>query len=118
MHVAATALAAPRHHNALARRGEIGEQGLVVVLEHLRAGRDLDHHVFPAPPYRPLPMRRRLHAVKCCRSEVEESVLVVDGFEDDAAAVAPVAAVGPTLGDVFFASRNETQPFPPSPERI
>ncbi len=53
MGVAEAAIAAAQQHDALARRVEVGEQGLLVVVEDLRA----DGHLDDARPSAPAPVR-------------------------------------------------------------
>ena len=49
MQVAEAAVAALGDDDALALLGEVGEQGARVLVEHLRADRDLEHGVRAAP---------------------------------------------------------------------
>src|SRR5262249_58637319 len=97
MGVAETAVATLRQHGALADRGEIGKQRLVVLVEYLGADRDLQDHIGGG--------RARAvcaHAVAAglglevlLVAVVDERVEAVDAFDDDVAAASAVAAVRP-----------------------
>ena len=68
MRVAEPAVAAPGDAGAVARLHQLGQQRLLVLGQHLRAGRHLDHHVLADTPVRFLPMPPLpLLALKCWR---------------------------------------------------
>ena len=52
MRIAKAAVAAAQQDDALARAGQVGEHGLLVLVENLRAGRHLQHEVGPPAPVR------------------------------------------------------------------
>jgi hypothetical protein len=100
------ALGRPTSPASVAGLGQIGDQGLAVLLEHLRAGRQLENHVGAAGAGAVL-----AHAVAALlRLEVllvaivEQRVEVGHAFEDDVAAFAAVAAVGTAELDIFLAA--------------
>ena len=67
MRVAEAAVAAAQQHDALARRVEVGEHGLLVVVEDLGADRHLEHHVVAPAPVRSAPAPSPpFWARKCC----------------------------------------------------
>ena len=78
-------------------------------VENQRAGRDVDDQIVAAESGHFL-----AHAGLAAfglpmmpAGEIEQGVLVRIGDEDDAAAVAAVAAVGAALGDVFLAAEGD-----------
>ena len=98
-----------KQHHAVAGLGQVGDQRLAVLLEHLRAGRQLQHHVGAAGAGAVL-----AHAVAALlRLEVllvaivEQRVEVRHAFEDDVAAFAAVAAVGSAELDIFLAAEAD-----------
>ena len=109
MRVAEAAVAALRQHGALADLGEIGEQGLVVLVEHLGADRDLQDHVG-----RGRARAVRAHAVAAglglevlLVAVVDQRVEAVDAFDDDVAAASAVAAIRPAELDEFLAPERD-----------
>ena len=103
--IAAAAVAALQQDDALADFGEVGEDILPVVVEHLRADRHLDDEVLAAgaglvAAGAALAARRpEMLGV----AEVDQRIEALDRLEDDVAALAAVAAVGPAIFDIFLA---------------
>ena len=96
-------------HEFFAERGQVGEQGFVVLVEDLRADRNLEHdglaigamavlaHAVDAP----LGLEVLLVAI------VDQRVQPVDRLDHDIAAAAAIAAVGPAeLNELFAAKRH------------
>src|SRR5947207_7947303 len=104
MRIAEAAIAAAREHRALADRGEIGDQCVLVVLENLCTERYFQHHVGAIGA-----MAVLAHAVTAAArlevllvAVVDQRIETVDTFGDDIAAAAAVAAVRPAEFDEFF----------------
>ena len=109
MGIAEAAVAALREHDALADRGEIGEQRLLVLVEDLRADRHLQHHVLAAGAVAVL-----AHAVAArpglemlLVAVVDQRVEAVDRLDDDVAAAAAVAAAGAAELDELLAPERD-----------
>ena len=105
MRIAEAAVAALGQHDALADFGEIGEQRLLVVVEHLRSDRNLEHDVGAV---RAVPILA--HAVAAGpRLEVllvaivDQRVEPIDRLDDDVAAAPAVAAARAAELDEFLA---------------
>ena len=105
MRIAEAAVAAARQHDALAEFGEIGEEGLAVLLVDLRADRHLEHGVGAVGA-----MAVLAHAGPPVLGEevlliaiVDERVEAFDRFHDHVAALAAVAAIRAAELDEFFA---------------
>src|SRR3546814_9237818 len=86
--------------------GQIGEQAaILVVIEDLRADGNVDHEVGAARAgavaARAGGAALRLEMLGV--AEVDQRVEAGDGFEDDVAALAAVAAVGAAIFDIFLA---------------
>src|SRR5690606_21587934 len=103
--VAAAAHAALEQHNALANLGEVGEHMLALLVEDLRADRDLDHEVRGARARAVL-----AHAVAAALgaevlrvTEVNQRVEAGDRLEHDVPALAAIAPVGPAELDELLA---------------
>ena len=97
MCIAEAAIAALDQHDALARRGQVRDQRLIVLFEDLRARRHLQHHVGAAGAGAVL-----AHAVAALLglemllvAVVDQRVQVRHALDDHVAALAAVAAVGP-----------------------
>ena len=92
--IAEAAVAALRQHGLLAHLGEIGQQGLAVLVIDLRAGRHLEHQVAAVGA-----MAVLAHAVAAARglemllvAVVDQRVEAVDRLDQDVAALAAIAA--------------------------
>ena len=103
--VAEAAIAAGEDDDALADRGEIGDQRLAVLLIDLRAGRDLEHRVLAVGAVPVL-----AHAVAAgfglevlLVAVVDQRVEPVDRLDHDVAAFAAVAAARPAELDELLA---------------
>ncbi len=109
MPVAASAFAAAGDDHAFFRRIEIGQEQLMIRVENQSAGRDVNDQIVAAESGHffahaglaafGLPMMPA--------GEIEQGILIRIGDENDAAAVAAVAAVGAALGDVFLAPEGD-----------
>ncbi len=93
--VAEAAIATREQHEALADRGDVGDQRLAVLLEDLGAGGDLQHHIGAAGAGAVAP-----HAVHACLglemllvAVVDQGVQPVDALDHDVAAAAAITAV-------------------------
>src|SRR3546814_7604890 len=106
--VAASAVAAAKHDDALARPGEIGKHSLLVVGQDLRADRHLDHQILAARAG----AVRSSAAIASLRTEmlgvakVDQRVQPRDRFKDDIAALAAVAAVRAAIFDELLAAEG------------
>ncbi len=95
--------------DALADLGEVGEDMLLVVVQDLRADRDLDDEVVaaragPVAAGAALAARRpEMLGV----AKVDQGVEALDRLEDDVAALAAVAAVRAAIFDIFLAPEAE-----------
>ena len=107
--VAAAALAAAGDDDALAGLVEVGQEDAVLGVVDERAGRDGDDEVLAVLAVHLLAHGRlaALGVPVVLAGEIEEGVFVRVGEEDDAAAVAAVAAIGAALGDVLFAAERD-----------
>ncbi len=105
MRIAKTAIAALGHHRAFAHAGEIGQQGLVVLVEDLGADRDLEHHVGRggARPVLAHAVAAGLGLEVLLVAVVDQGVEAVDAFDHHVAAASAVAAVRPAELDEFLA---------------
>src|SRR5579883_745425 len=108
MRVAETAIAAARQQGALAALGEIGEQGRAVLLVDLRADRHFEDRVGPVRA-----MAILAHAGAAIFGKemlliavVDERIKAVDGFGDDIAPFAAVAAVRTAEFYEFFTPKR------------
>src|SRR5215470_6160429 len=95
MGVAEAALAAARDHRPLSHVGEVGEQGLAVLLVDLRAGRHVEHDIVAVRAVAVL-----AHAAAAVPgfemllvAVIDERIEPVDRLHDHVAALAAVAAV-------------------------
>ena len=84
---------------------QIGDQGLVVLFEDLRADRHLEHDVggVGAGPQAPHAMAAGRGLEMLLVAIVDQRVEAVDGLDPDIAALAAVAAIGAADFDEFFA---------------
>ena len=113
MGVAEAAVAALGDDDALARRLEVGEQRLVVLVEHLRAVRHFQHGVGAAAAGAVL-----AHAVHAglglemlLVAEVDQRVEAVGAFDHDVAAAPAIAAVGAAeLDELLAPERDAARP--------
>ena len=109
MGVAEAAVAAPGDDDALSFACEIGEHRPGFVVEHLRADRNLQHHVGAASAGAVL-----AHAVHAglglemlLVAEVDQRIEAAGAFDDDVAAPPAVAAVRAAELDEFLASEGD-----------
>ena len=98
-----------KQHHAVAGLGQVGDQRLAVLLEHLRARRQLQHHVGAAGAGAVLAhaMAALLRLEVLLVAIVEQRVEVRHAFEDDVAAFAAVAAVRSAELDIFLAAEAD-----------
>ena len=108
MRIAEAAIAALGEHEFLAELGEVVDQRLAILVEHLRADRHLQHDRLAVGA-----MAVLAHAVLALlRLEVllvavvDQRVQPVDDLDDDVAAAAAIAAGGPAELDEFFAAER------------
>ena len=109
MGVAEPAIAALGEHHAVADGGEVGEQGLVVLVEDLGALGDLENDAGAVRAGAVL-----AHAVTAglglevlLVAVVDQGVEAVDAFGDDIAAAPAIAAVGAAELDEFLAAERD-----------
>ena len=107
--VAEAAVAALGEQDALADLGHVGDQRLAVLVEDLRAGRHLEHHVRAlgagAVPAHAVPALLGLEMLLV--AVVDQRVQALDALGPDVAAAAAVAAVRPAELDEFFAPERD-----------
>src|SRR3954453_6790190 len=103
MRVAKTAIAAFGQHEAFAEAGKIVDQRLAVLVEDLRADRDLEHHRLAVGAVAVL-----AHAVGALRrlemllvAVIDQRVEAVGALDDDVAAAAAIATAGPAELDIL-----------------
>src|SRR5258708_3576993 len=103
--IAEAALASARDHRPLSHVGEVGEQGLAVLLVDLRPGRHLQHDIAAVRAVAVL-----AHAAAAVLgfemllvAVIDERIEPVDRLQDHVAALAAVAAVRPAELDEFLA---------------
>ena len=103
--VAASAHAALEQHDFLPDLGHVEQHRLAVVVEHLRAERNLDHQILAGCTGAVLahPGNAALGFEVLCVTEVDQGVEPGDRFKNDVAAAPAVTAVGPAIFDVHFA---------------
>src|SRR3546814_9031712 len=106
--VAEAAVAAPQEHDALADFGEVGQDGLLVLGEHLGAGGHLDDQGRGGRPGHVLALAvaAALGLEVLVIAEVDQGIEAVDGLEDDVAAAPAVAAVGTAELDELLAAER------------
>src|SRR4029079_5066624 len=112
MGVAETAIAAFGEHEFFAKRGEVVDQRLAILVENLRADRHLEHDRFAVGA-----MAFLAHAVGALlRLEVllvaivDQRVQPIDHFDDDIAATAAIAAAWSTeLDELLAAERDRSE---------
>src|SRR5215469_11845775 len=109
MGVAKSTIARARQSHGLAHLGEIGDQGLAVLLKDLRAGRDLEDdgapvaagavfaHALPAA----LGLEMLLVAI------IDERIEAVDAFGHHIATASAIAAIGPAKLDKFLPAKGD-----------
>ena len=119
MSITETTIAATRQHDALADRRQIGQQCCLVLVVNLSADWHFENHVGAIGA-----MAILAHAGAAVSggemllvAVIDQSVEAVDRFGDHLAALAAVTTIGPP-NSMNFSRRNETQPLPPSPERM
>src|SRR3546814_10169524 len=105
--LAAATVAAAQEHLALALAGEVEQHVLLVLAQDLRAHRHLDDEIVAA---RACAVRSRATFAAGGTemlgvAEIDQRVEAVDGLEDDVAAFAAVAAVGPAIFDELFMAK-------------
>ena len=109
MRVAEAAVAALGQHDAIADLGEVGDHGLLVLVEYLRADRHLQHHVFAAGAVAVLAHAAdaglRLEVLSV--AVVDQGVEPVDGLDHDVAAAAAVAAAWAAVLDELLAPERD-----------
>ena len=93
--IAEAAIPAAEQHDAVAWRGQIGDQRLAVGIENLRAGRQLQHDVGAsgAGAVLAFAVAALLGLEMLLVAVVEQRVQIGDAFDDNVAAFAAVAAV-------------------------
>ena len=101
--VALAAMAAIKQHLALVRQGQIQQQLARGGIAHLGARRNLDHHILAATPTAQGAGTRTaiLGLEEPAPLEVQQIHAAGVHFHHDVAAAPPVAAVGPTLGQIL-----------------
>src|SRR6185437_13188578 len=108
MRIAEAAIAALRDGNALADQREIGKQCLAVFLVDLRPDRNLEHDVLAvgagAILAHAVPAALRLEVLLV--TIVDERIEAIDGFDEDAATIAAVTAVGAAEFNEFLAAER------------
>src|SRR5437879_5860348 len=107
MAVAKAAIAAAQQHDTLARADQVGEEAFLVVGENLRPDRHAQHDV---APLRTRLVRPGAAAPVLCPemllvAVIDQRVEIVGGEEDDVAALAALAAIGPAEFDEFLAAK-------------
>src|SRR4030095_12772909 len=102
--VAAAAVAAPEEDDALADFGEVGEDVLLVLGQHLRSHGHPHHQVVAAGAG--LVAAGAALAARCLEmlgvAKIDQRIEALDRLEDDVAALAAVAAVRPAIFDVLL----------------
>ena len=108
MRIAKAAIAAAQQHRALTRRRKIGEQRLAVLFVYLRADRHFENDVRAVGA-----MAVFAHAGPAVLSHemlliavVDQRVKTFDGFRDNIAAFAAVAAIRSAELDKLFAAKR------------
>src|SRR5260221_10984511 len=105
MRVAEAAIAAPEQHMALAGRGEVEQDLVVLLVEDLRADGNAQHHRLSAraAAVGAHAVMALLGAEMLLVAVVDERVEVGHRLDDDVAAAAAVAAIGTAELDEFLA---------------
>ncbi len=104
------AIAAFQEHDSLADFGQVKQQrALFIVREHLRANRQLDDKVFAisAVPVTPHALNAALCLEMLGIAEVDQGIEASDGFKNDVAALAAIAAIGTAILDIFLAPETD-----------
>src|SRR6266403_1177651 len=108
MRVAEPAIAAFGEGEFLAERGEIVDQRFAILVEHLSADRDLEHHWLAIGA-----MAVLAHAAGALLglevlliAIVDQRVQAIDRFDDDIAATAAIAAARSAELDIFLAAER------------
>ena len=115
MDVAAATPAPGRRHERLAFHAQIGDQAAAFLVEDLRPGRDLEDQVgagVPVPILVRAGLSRGREVFMLVTKIQQRRQAAVDG-QDDAAAIAAVAACGSPLGDELLAAKGHG-PLPPA----
>src|SRR5262245_48563267 len=109
MRIAETAVAALRKHETLTRFRQIREQRLLVVVNHLRADRNLQHHIraIRAVPVLAHAVAARPRLEMLLVAVVDQRVESVDRLNDYAAAAPAVAAARSAEFDELLASERD-----------
>ena len=98
-----------RQHDALADLGQVGDHRLLVLVEHLRADRHLQHHVVAAGAVAVLAHAvaagPRLEVLRV--AVVDQGVEAVDRLDHDVAAAAAVAAARAAVLDELLAPERD-----------
>jgi hypothetical protein len=108
VHVAQAALAALRHFQLVAVGQHLAQEFTRLVIAHFGAQRNQRRLVGPPVavlllPAAFLPM---LGAEDRRKMQVEQRGHILGGAQENAAAIAAIAAVGPAMGNVFFAAER------------
>jgi hypothetical protein len=95
----------PAQHDTLTGRHEVGDEGLVVLGQDLRSGRDLEHDrvAGAAALVLALAVMATLGAEMLLIAIIDQRVQIGLGLDHDVAAATSVAAIGPAIFDEFFA---------------
>src|SRR5690606_1893762 len=108
MRVAEAAIAAREQHQLLADFGEVGDQRLAILLEHLGTHRHLEDRIFALGAVAIL-----AHAVMAGLSlevllvaVVDQRVEAIDAADDDIAPASAIAAIGAAELDEFLAQER------------
>src|SRR5437868_1640465 len=107
MCVAEPAIAAAQQHDALAGFGQIGEHGLLIVIEDLGPDRHAKHEVatLGARLIGAGATAAFLGPEMLLIAVIDQRVQIVGRLEDDVAALAAIAAIGPTELDELLAAK-------------
>ena len=112
MCVAEAAIAAAQQHDTLARAGEIGKHGFLVVLHDLRPDRHPQHEVatLGAGAVSPGASTPVLRPEMLPVTVIDQRVEIIESMENDVAALAALAAIGSAEFDEFLAAEAHRAP--------
>src|SRR5947209_1734124 len=107
MRVAEPAIATVQQHDSLTRLGQIGEHGLLVVVEELGPNRDTQHEIaaLGAGLVGAGAATAFLSTKMLLITVVDQRVQIVRRLEHDVAALAAIAAIRPTELDELLAAK-------------
>ena len=107
--IAQAVKASPGHHQALPGDGQVAQHFAGVLVQDGGAHGHFQHQVLAGPAGLVLaaPGLAVLGPEAALEAEVHHGVEIAVGLQDDTAPVAPVTAVGPALGHIFFPPETE-----------